>query len=75
MDTKIRKLIIWQRMYHPSANIENLVINKENGARGWIQQELINKTITTGLKKYLGSTTGWMLQLVNTHEKQQKNIQ
>ena len=49
-----------------------MYVKRENGWRGLIQQELIYKTDTIGLKKYLDITTDWMLQLVNTHKKQKK---
>ena len=40
-------------MYHPRADIEHLYIKRENGGRGFIQQELSYKATTTGWKKYL----------------------
>ena len=70
MDTKVRKLITCHRMYHPRGDIKHYHIKRENGKR-LIQPELTYKTITIGSKKYL-DITDWMLQLVNTHEKQKK---
>ena len=75
MDTKVTKQITCYRMHHPRADIERLYINWENYGRGLIKLRLIYKTPTIGLKKYLGTTTDWMLQLVNKHEKQKENIQ
>ena len=46
----------------------NLYVNWENGGRGLIQLKLTYKTTIKGLKKYLG----WILPLVNTHEKEKK---
>ena len=57
MDTKVRKLMICQRMHHPRVDIEHLYIKRENGGRGLIQLELTNKTTTTRLLKYLDTTT------------------
>ena len=62
-------------MHHPKAGLGRQYIKKENGGRGLIQQELTSKTTTIGLKKYLDTTTDWMLQLVNTHTRiKRKNI-
>ena len=72
MDTKVRKLITSHRMHHPRADIEHLYIKRENGERGLIQAELTYEITTIGLKKYLDTTTDWMLQLSNTHEKEKK---
>ena len=46
--------------------------SRENTERELIQLELSYKTTTIGLKKYLDTTTDWMLQFVNTPEKQKK---
>ena len=64
-------------MHHPRADIERLYIKRENNGRGLIQRELTDKTTIVGSKKYLDTTTDWMLQLVNAHEKKKKkkNIQ
>ena len=59
-------------MQHPRAELEHLDIKRENSGNGLIQQELTYKTTTIGLKKYLETTTDWMLQLVDTHEKRKK---
>ena len=72
MDTKVRELIICHWMHHPRADIEHFYIKRENGGRGLIQLELAYKTTTIELKKYLNTTTDWMLQLVKTHNKQKK---
>ena len=50
-------------------------VKRENGGRQLVQLELIYKTTTIGLKKYLDTTTDWMLQLVNIPEKQKKKNQ
>ena len=62
-------------MHHPRADIECLYIKRENDGNIQIQLELTNKTTTLGLKKYLDTTTDLMLQFLNTHMKQKKNIQ
>ena len=59
-------------MHHPRADIVHLYIKRENGGRGLIQLELTYKTTTIGLKKYLDTTTDWILQLVNTWEAKEK---
>ena len=75
MDTKDKKLITCHRMLHPRANVERLYVQRENGGWGLVLLELTNKTTTIDCKKFLNTTTDWMLQLVNIHEKQKKNIQ
>ena len=57
-------------MHHPRADIEHLYIKRENGERGLIQAELTYEITTIGLKKYLDTTTDWLLPLSNTHEKE-----
>ncbi len=47
-------------------------IDRENTERELIQLELAYKTTTIGLKKYLDTTTDWILQLVNTYKKEKK---
>ena len=37
-----------------------------------VKLELTHKTTTIELKKYFDATTGWILQLVNAHDKQKK---
>ena len=59
-------------MHHTRADIEHLYVKKENGWRWLNQQELGNKTVSIGLKKYLESTTDWLLQFVNIYDKQKK---
>ena len=75
MDTKVRKLITCHRMHHPREERERLYAKRENVRRELTQLELTYKTATIGLKKYLDATKDWMLQLLNIHEKQKKNIQ
>ena len=41
MDFKVRKLITWQRIYHPRAYIRHLLTKKENAERELIQLELV----------------------------------
>ena len=59
-------------MHHPKVVIECLYIKWENDGRELIQLELTYKTTTIGLKKYLDTTTDWMLQFVNAYKKQKK---
>ena len=54
-------------MQHPKTDIERLYMKRESAGRGLIQVELIYKTTTTALKKYLELTMDWMLQLVKKH--------
>ena len=72
MDTKVRKLKTCHRIHHPIADTECLYVRRENGGRCLIQKELTYKITTIRLKKYLDTTTDWMIQLVDTHEKQRK---
>ena len=67
MSTNVKKLITCHRMHHPRADIKHLYVKRENGGRGLIQLKLTYKTTTVGIKKYLDTTTHWMIQLVNTH--------
>ena len=60
------------RMHHPRAHIERLYGKGKNGGRRFILLKLTNKTTAIGFNKYLDTTTDWMLQIVNTHEKQKK---
>ena len=69
---KVRKSITYQRMHHSRADTECLYIKTWNGGRGLIQVGLTYKTTDLTLKKYLDTTIGLMLQLVNIHEKQKK---
>ena len=57
-------------MQYPRADIERLKIKRGNDGTELIQSELTNTTTTIGLKKYLDTTTDWMLQLVNTCKKE-----
>ena len=57
-------------MHHPRVDIEDLYIKRENGERGLIQAELTYEITTIGLKKYLDTTTHWMLPLSNIYEKE-----
>ena len=43
--------------------------------RNYLTRTNLKKSTTIGLKKYLDTTTDWMLQLVNTLEEQMKNSQ
>ena len=61
MDTKVRMLITSYKMHQLRADIENLYVKRENGGRGLIQQQLTDKATTLGLKKYLDTTTNWIL--------------
>ena len=65
MDTKVKKLITYHRMYYPRVDIERLYIKKGNGER-------IDLKTTNGSKKYFDTITDWLLQLINTHEKQKE---
>ena len=58
-------------MHHTRADTECLNVKKEND-RSFIQLELKYKTTAIGLKKYIDTTVGWMLQWVNMREKQKK---
>ena len=62
-------------MHHTTVKVKHIYIKRENVARGLIQLELTYKTTTIRLNKYLYTSTDRMLQLVITHEKQQKSIQ
>ena len=44
MDTKVRKLLMCHRMYHPTGDVESLYIKRENGGRVIIHQVLTYKT-------------------------------
>ena len=68
MNRKVRKLIIYHRMHQPRAYTGRLKVKGENYGR-LIILELTYKTTTIGLKIYLSTTTDWILQLVNIHEK------
>ena len=46
----------------------------ENGGRSLIQLELTYKITSVELKKYLDTTTDWLLLFVNIHQKQNKKI-
>ena len=63
-DTKIRKLLICNRMHHRKADIDRLYIPRNKGGMGIIQFELSCKKQTIGQHKYLTTATDWMLQLV-----------
>ena len=69
LDTKIRKFLIFNRLYHPKADVDRVYIPRNKGGRGMIQLELSYKTSTICQHKYLTTTTHWMLQLVLPHGK------
>ena len=73
VDTKICKLLTFNRMHHPKADIDRLYIPRNERGRRMIQLELSYKTSTIGLHKYLTTTTDWMLQLVLAHDKTKKS--
>ena len=56
LDTKIRKQLTYNRMHHPTSDVDCLYIPRSRGGRGMNQLEISYKTFTTGLCKYLEST-------------------
>ena len=54
-------------MHHPRADIERLYIERENDGKELIQLESNSKRTIIWLKKYLDTTTDWMLQLVTLY--------
>ena len=66
MATIVRKLITCHRMHHPRV----FLCQEKNGGRRLIQPELTYKITLIGLKKYLETTTDWILRLVNKPKKQ-----
>ena len=73
LDVKVRKLLTINKMHHPEADVDRMYIRRSDGGKGLLQLELMYKTITIGLKKYLDSTQDWMQQLVNRHDKTKKS--
>ena len=71
IDTKIRKLITWNRKHHPRADIERLCVKRENDGR---VLGMINKTTTVGLKKYWHTTTVYSLQLLKHKQEAKEKI-
>ena len=70
MDTKVSNLITCHWIDHQWADIKRFYVKRENDRRGFIQLELTYKITAIRLKKY----SDWILQLVNSHEKQKKKI-
>ena len=58
-------------MHHPSTDSQSL--EERNVGRSLSQLELVYKTTTIRLKKYLDTKADWMLQLVNRFKKLVKN--
>lgn len=56
-------------MHHPKSDVDRLYIPRKEGGRGLLQLELIYIKQLLDFKKYLDTSNGWMLQLVNAHER------
>ena len=69
INTKVKKVITCFIMHHSRADIERLNVKRKNGGKGLVQLELVYKTTTIGLKKYLDTATDWMQMLVNISDK------
>ena len=72
MNSEVWKLMNSHKMHQPRADIERLCVKRENVERGLIQLELTHKTIAIALRKYLESTTDWMLVSKHTREAKEK---
>ena len=59
-------------MYHLKSDIGRLYIPRKEGGSGMMQLESSYKMSTIGQRKYLSTTTDWMLQLVLTDDKRKK---
>ena len=59
-------------MYHPKSDIGRLYIPRKEGGSGMMQLESSYKMSTIGQRKYISTTTDWMLQLVLTDDKRKK---
>ena len=59
-------------MHHQRTDIDRLHIRRGNNGIDLIHLQLSHKTTTVRLKKYLATSTEWILQLVNVHEIQKK---
>ena len=72
MDSKVRKLLTLNRIYHPKADANRIYVPRKEGGSGMINLEMYFKTITIGLNTYLLSSDHRMLKLVLHHEKKKK---
>ena len=59
-------------MYHLKSDIGRLYIPRKEGGSGMMQLESSYKMSTIGQRKYISTTTDWMLQLVLTDDKRKK---
>ena len=64
MNTKIRKLLTYNRIHQLKVDVEKPYVPRSERGRVLIQLEMNFKTIAVGLHKYLSKTNDWMLQLV-----------
>ena len=72
IDTKKRKLLTCYKTHHSKADKDGLYLSRTEGSRSFIQTELIYKTTTIGLHKYLQTTKGWVMKLVRKHKNSKK---
>ena len=73
IDTKIRELLIWNRIHHPKADVDSCYLAKGKGGRVMIQLKSTYKTKLIGKMKYLEITEDWILKQVKHHEDQKKS--
>ena len=74
-DTKVKKIHHLAQNASFKSRYRSLYIKRENSGGGFIQIEFTINTTTVGLLKYFDTIINWMVQLVNTHERQRKNMQ
>ena len=72
LDTKTRKLLTSNKMYHPKADVDHLYLPRSSGGRGMIELETSFETTTIGMQKYLTVSNDWMIQSVRQHEENKK---
>ena len=69
MDTKRRKLMTLNKMYHPKADMNIMYVPRREAERGMINLKMTFKTTSIGLNSYLERSHDWMLYVVLQYEK------
>jgi hypothetical protein len=70
---KTRKLLTIHGQHHPRADVDRLFVSSEYGGKGLIQLEEAYVIEITKLMEYVGSTEDPLIQIVRTHQNNNKS--